>query len=223
MKNNTESTFIPYSPVSYTKEEMIKKSKDYLDFMTKRRSVRSFSSKKIPFKVIENIIQTAGLAPSGANKQPWSFCVIADKKLKKQLRTKVEEVEKESYERRMSEEWLNDLEKFETNWKKPFIEEAPYLIIVFKKVYNLENGAKTNNYYVNESVGIALGFLISAIHQAGLVTVTHTPSPMNFLHQFLDRPSNERAYMLLPVGYPIDQVKVPNITKKSLEEIMKIY
>ena len=216
--------FIKFTTTHFSEEQMLNRSTDFLEFMKKRKSIRSFSKKKVPLKIIENIILTASTAPSGANKQPWTFCVVANPTIKSQIRSEAEEVEKESYKNRMSTEWIEDLEQFETNWQKPYIDDAPYIIVVFKKAYDLDiDGNKKNNYYVNESVGIALGFLITAIHQAGLVTVTHTPSPMNFLSKILLRPKNERAYMLLPIGYPADHVTVPNIVKKNLDQVYKYY
>jgi nitroreductase len=203
--------------------EMIQKSEQYFEAMDKRRSVRDYSDKPVPKEVIENIIKTASTAPSGAHKQPWTFCVVSDPEMKKKIRVAAEKEEYESYNSRMSERWLKDLEPLGTDWHKEFLETVPYLIIVFKKVYEEEEGEKKNNYYVNESVGIACGFLISAIHQAGLATLTHTPSPMNFLTEILGRPKNERPFLLLPVGYPAEETFVPDIKRKELEEISKFY
>jgi len=203
--------------------QLIENSKNYFQSMDKRRSVRDYSDKNVPKEVIENIIKTASTAPSGAHKQPWTFCVVSNPETKKKIREAAEAEEKESYENRMSERWLKDLEPIGTDWQKPFIENVPYLIIVFKKVYDEEEGQKKTNYYVNESVGIACGFLISAIHQAGLATLTHTPSPMNFLSEILERPKNERPYLLLPVGYPNKETYVPDIERKSLEEVTIFY
>ena len=203
--------------------EMIQKSEQYFEAMDKRRSVRDYSDKPVPKKVIDNIIKTASTAPSGAHKQPWTFCVVSDPEMKKKIRVAAEKEEYESYNSRMSERWLKDLEPLGTDWHKEFLETVPYLIIVFKKVYEEEEGEKKNNYYVNESVGIACGFLISAIHQAGLATLTHTPSPMNFLTEILGRPKNERPFLLLPVGYPAEETFVPDIKRKELEEISKFY
>jgi len=215
---------ILYTPASFTEAAMIKKSTDFYQWINQRRSVREFSDKKVPKEVIKNIIKSASTAPSGAHKQPWMFCAISNKMLKSKIRKAAEIEEKESYERRMSERWKKDLEHLATNMHKPFIEEAPWIIVVFKKAYDFdEAGNKTNNYYVNESVGIASGFLISAIHNAGLVTLTHTPSPMNFLEKILDRPKNERAFLLLPVGYPKTPVYVPDLQRKPLEEISLFY
>ncbi|MDA9262356.1 nitroreductase family protein [bacterium] len=205
-------------------EDIRKEAELFFNEMDKRRSVRDFSDKPVPKSVIEDIIKTASTAPSGAHKQPWTFCVVESQDLKFKIREAAEEEERKSYEGRMSEEWLNDLKPLGTNHSKPFLGIAPYLIIVFKKPYDLGNdGEKLQNYYVNESVGIACGMLITAIHQAGLVTLTHTPSPMKFLTKLLQRPSNERAFLLLPVGHPADEAYVPDIERKTLNEIAKFY
>ncbi len=163
----------------------------------------------------------AASAPSGANKQPWTFCAISNPEVKRQIRIAAEQEEKESYEGRMSPEWLEDLAPLGTDWHKPFLEIAPWLIVVFRKPFDYQsNGSKRQNYYVQESVGIACGFLIAAIHAAGLVTLTHTPSPMNFLQKILDRPDNERPFLLLPVGYPAPDAMVPDIQKKGTDEVL---
>jgi len=214
-----EQNFIPFQQKELTKEERLAKSENFYQLMDQRRSIREFSTDPIAKEVIENIIKTASTAPSGAHKQPWNFCVVENPHLKKQIRDAAEKEEKENYATRMSDRWKDDLEIFDTNWEKPFIEDAPYIIVLFKKAYDLVDGEKRNNYYVNESVGIAAGMLISAIHNAGLVTLTHTPSPMNFLAKLLERPANERAYLLLPVGLPKNGVKVPNIARKKINEI----
>jgi iodotyrosine deiodinase len=211
--------FIPCLQPKLSSEDLIERSKAFYTEMNKRRSLRMFSDAPVPKSVMENIIMTAGTAPSGAHKQPWTFCLISNPALKSEIRKAAEQEEYESYNGRMSEAWLKDLAKFDTDWHKPFIETAPWIVVIFKKVYDLDNGEKKNNYYVNESVGIACGMLISAIHQAGLVTLTHTPSPMNFLTKLLERPANERPYLLLPVGYAADNAEVPQLTRKSLEEI----
>lgn len=215
-----KAEFIPYRQPLLSSDELIRRSSKFLDEMNQRRSLRMFSDTPIPKTVLDNIIKTAGTAPSGAHKQPWTFCLIGNADLKSQIRQAAEKEEYDSYHGRMSEEWLKDLAKFDTDWHKPFIETAPWIIVVFKKIYDLEEGEKKNNYYVNESVGIACGMLISAIHQAGLVTLTHTPSPMNFLSKLLDRPSNERPYLLLPVGHPADNAEVPKLARKPLSEIL---
>jgi nitroreductase len=212
--------FIPLESQKLSEKEVIAKSENYYKKISKRRSVRDFSDKEVPREVIESILKAAGSAPSGANKQPWTFCVISNTELKSEIRKLAEIEEYENYHGRMSDSWKEDLKHLGTNHIKEFLEVAPYLIVVFKKVYDLdEEGGKLQNYYVNESVGIACGFLITAIHQAGLVTLTHTPSPMKFLQTALGRPKNEKAFLLLPVGYPATDCKVPDIEKKSLEEI----
>ena len=212
--------FIPLESQKLSEKEVIAKSENYYKKISKRRSVRDFSDKEVPREVIESILKAAGSAPSGANKQPWTFCVISNTELKSEIRKLAEIEEYENYHGRMSDSWKEDLEHLGTDHIKEFLEIAPYLIVVFKKVYDLnEEGGKLQNYYVNESVGIACGFLITAIHQAGLVTLTHTPSPMKFLQTALGRPKNEKAFLLLPVGYPATDCKVPDIEKKSLEEI----
>jgi len=216
--------FTPYTRETYAPDEMISRSAAFYDWMNKRRTVRDFSDQPIPIEVIENIIKTASSAPSGAHKQPWTFCVVSTPELKSKIRVAAEKEEKESYDNRMSDEWLNDLKHLQTDWQKPFLEIAPYLIIVFKKAYDLlPDGSKRTNYYVNESVGLACGFLLAAIHHAGLVALTHTPSPMNFLTSLLNRPENERPFLLIPVGYPHTETYVPQLERKGIEEVMIKY
>lgn len=215
--------FVPYRASEYTTEESIKKANAYYQFMDSRRSVREFSDKPVPKEVIRQILMTASTAPSGAHKQPWTFCVISSADLKSKIRAAAEKEEYDSYNGRMTPEWLEDLAPLGTDWRKPFLEVAPWIIVVFKRAFDFKDGKKRNNYYVSESVGIACGFLISAIHEAGLVTLTHTPSPMNFLTRLLDRPENERAYLLLPVGYAADDVKVPDLKRKTEDEVIVWY
>jgi len=216
--------FVRYERDTYSPEQMITRSKEYFEWVDQRRTVRDFSDQPIPKEVIENIILSASAAPSGAHKQPWTFCVVSDPSLKSAIRIEAEKEEYESYHGRMSEEWIDDLRRLQTDWQKPFLETAPYLIVVFKKVYDINPfGLKRNNYYVNESVGIACGFLLTAIHQAGLVALTHTPNPMNFLTKILKRPENERPYLLIPVGYPARDTFVPKLERKSLNEIAVFY
>jgi iodotyrosine deiodinase len=204
--------------------DLLQRSAVFYSKMNERRTCRDFSDKPVPREVIENILRTASTAPSGAHKQPWNFCVVHDAALKQQIRAAAEAEEKESYDNRMSEEWLKDLAPIGTDWQKPFLETAPYLIIVFSRSYEIEaNGHKHQNYYVKESVGIACGFLLAAIHEAGLVALTHTPSPMNFLSKILNRPANEKPFLLIPVGYAADECWVPDIKRKSLEEISVWY
>ena len=209
---------------NYSEQEMIEKSRAHYQVLDQRRSIRMISDKPVSKKVIENILLSASTAPSGAHKQPWTFCAVSNPTLKSQIRIAAEAEEKLSYESRMSERWKKDLLPLATDMHKPFLETAPWLIIAFKVIYEIDElGQKHNNYYVNESIGIACGLLISAIHNAGLVTLTHTPSPMNFLAKLLQRPENERAYILFPVGYAFDKVYVPNIERKPLAEVSLFY
>ncbi len=216
--------YVQYLSPLVDPEKSLQQSISFYQNMNQRRSVREFSDRMVDQSVIENIIRTASTAPSGAHKQPWTFCVVSNPALKQQIRIEAEKEEKKSYDGRMSKEWLNDLAPLGTDWQKPFLEIAPYLIIVFKRTYELEkDGHKHQNYYVQESVGLATGFLISAIHQAGLVTLTHTPSPMNFLTKVLNRPENEKPFLLLPVGYPSDDCWVTDLRRKSLDEVSVWY
>ncbi len=216
--------FVAYKHETYAEEEMLFRSKVFYSWMNKRRTVRDFSNKPIAREVIENIIRTASTAPSGAHKQPWTFCIVSDPSIKSEIRKAAEKEEYESYTNRMSDEWLNDIKPLQTDWKKPFLEVAPYLIVVFKKAYDvLPDKSKRTNYYVNESVGLACGFLLAAIHHAGLVALTHTPSPMNFLMNILKRPENERPFLLIPVGYPHPETYVPQLDRKSLELVAEFY
>jgi len=186
--------------------------------MENRRTVRDFSNEAIPLEVIENAVRIAVSAPSGANKEPWTFAIVTDKKTKKKIRIAAEKEEKEFYTHRATREWLEDLNPFATDWQKPFLETAPYIIVVFKQIYEDGVKSKRKNYYVNESVGIAAGFLLMALHQIGLVVLTHTPSPMGFLEKILQRPKNERAFLLIPVGYPHKETEVPVLRKKPFSE-----
>jgi iodotyrosine deiodinase len=215
--------FVTYEFSERSSDELIARSESFYREMDKRRSVRHFSTKPVPKAVIDNVIKTASTAPSGAHKQPWTFCVVTNKKLRSELRKLAEEEEFRSYNGRMSDEWLKDLEPLGTDFQKPFVEDAPYLIVVFKRVFEFENDEKHQNYYVNESVGIAVGFLLAAIHHAGLAALTHTPSPMNFLAEALERPKNERPFLVIPVGYPADGVVVPDLTRKTLETVCRYY
>lgn len=215
--------FLPYSLPFRPAQELEKLAELEVQQLRARRSVRQFSSEPVPREVIENIIQCAGLAPSGANQQPWTFCAISSPELKHKIRIAAEEEEYAFYNGRAPKEWLKDLAPLGTDWHKPFLEDAPWLIVVFKQTYGEVNGTKHKHYYAQESVGIASGFLIQAIHRVGLCTLTHTPSPMNFLSTLLDRPKNETPFLLLPVGYPAPNAQVPSITKKPLEEIAVFY
>jgi nitroreductase len=202
--------------------DMIHRSKSFLSDILKRRTVRDFSDKPVPVDIIIDAVKAASSAPSGANKQPWHFVVVKDPEIKKEIRIGAEKEEKAFYEHRAPDYWLKDLNQFGTDWHKPFLEIAPYVIIVFKKHYDLEGEKHKKNYYVNESVGIASGFLLIALHNAGLVTLTHTPAPMGFLEKILDRPKNEKAVLLIPVGYPALDAEVPQLTKKPFVDICNI-
>lgn len=205
----------------YPVEEMTKRAAEFADDMHRRRTVRHFSDRAVPREVIEDCIRAAGSAPSGANKQPWHFVVVADANRKKQIREAAEAEEHEFYTRRAPQAWLEVLTPLGTDEKKPFLENAPYLIVIFEQRYGLgADGGKIKHYYSQESVGIATGLLIAAIHHAGLVSLTHTPSPMGFLNEILDRPANERPFLLLVVGYPSKAAKVPDIKRKAAHDIM---
>ena len=221
--NKIKDGFKFYEPNNFNEEQVKDRSAQFYHELNGRRSIRDFSDRPIPEGVLENIIKAASTAPSGAHKQPWFFGVITSAEMKAKVREAAEKEEYENYHGRMSEDWLKDLEKFDTTWQKPFLEIAPALIVIFKQTYQELEDGKAKNYYVNESVGIAAGMLISAIHRAGLVTLTHTPSPLNFLTNILERPKNEKAVLLLPVGFPADGAQVPLLKRKELSEVMKYY
>jgi nitroreductase len=205
---------------SYPLAEMQARASTFYDEMRRRRTVREFSDRPVPRSVIEACLRTAGTAPSGANQQPWHFVAVSDPAVKSHIRQAAEAEEREFYERRASQEWLDALAPLGTDAHKPFLEVAPYLIAIFAQTYGMgADGGKIKHYYVTESVGIATGLLIAALHHAGLATLTHTPSPMGFLNEILGRPTNERPFLLLVVGYPAENAQVPAITKKALEEI----
>jgi iodotyrosine deiodinase len=186
--------------------------------------VRHFSSEPVPDEVVDNLIRAASTAPSGAHKQPWTFCVVKDPLLKHRIREAAEEEERENYNGRMPKEWLEDLAPLGTDWRKKFLDTAPCLVVVFKRIHEQRpDGSRRKNYYVEESVGIACGFLLAAARNAGLVTLTHTPSPMNFLARLLGRPENERAFLLIPIGHPAERCEVPDLGRKPLEEVLVRY
>jgi len=214
--------FKRYNHKKKNSQELLERSHNFMQLMLSRRSIRDFSSKEVPDKVIENILKTAISSPSGANKQPWSFVVVKNKSIKRKIRIAAEKEEKKFYSQRATDEWLKDLNKFETTWEKPFLEVAPALIIIFRQSYDNSGGKKRKNYYVNESVGIATGFLLTAIQNAGLVSLTHTPSPMGFLEHILERPKNEKAYLLIPIGFPAKDAQVPILSKKPYSESVKV-
>ena len=211
----SEPGFIPLEFDRREPEEMLASARAFREELETRRSVRAFSRDPIPEGVLEECLLAAGSAPSGANLQPWSFVVVRDPELKRRIREAAEAEEHENYEWRMGEEWLKELEILGTDEHKPFLEEAPALIVVFRQAYGLEDEEKRKHYYVMESVGIATGFLLAALHASGVATLTHTPSPMGFLEEILERPKNERAYLLIPAGYPAEGCEVPNITRKA--------
>lgn len=209
-----------FAPLAFSRDDG---QAAFVERMLGRRTVRDFSPEPVPFAAIGNAIRAAASAPSGANQQPWRFVVVSDPEVKRRIRIAAEAEEKESYERRMPDEWLRAIAPLGTDWRKPFLEIAPYLIVVFRLDYSLdEAGRKVKHYYVQESVGIACGFLLAALHLAGLATLTHTPSPMNFLGTILERPPNERPFLLIPVGYPAADATAPVIAKKQLDEVMQV-
>ena len=201
-------------------EEMKGRARAFYEELRLRRTVRHFSDRPVPREIIEHCLLAAGSAPNGANKQPWHFVVVGDPEVKRRIRSAAEQEEAEFYGGRAPEEWLEALAPLGTDASKPFLDRAPYLIVIFAESFAVgDEGDRSKNYYVTESVGIATGVLITAIHRAGLVSLTHTPSPMAFLNEILDRPTNERPFLVLVVGYPEEGVEVPDITKKSLDEI----
>lgn len=202
--------------------EQIKRAEEFYENLNSRRTVREFSDKDFPLEIIEKAILTAGTAPSGANMQPWRFVVVRDKEIKRRIRIAAEKEEFESYHGRMSEKWLRRLAQLGTDEHKPFLETAPYLIVVFRINSITENDETEPTYYSQESTGIAVGLLLAALHNAGLATLTHTPSPMKFLQEILKRPKNEVPFVLLPVGYPAKDARVPDIKRKPLTDIMEI-
>lgn len=215
-----KAQFIPLDFAELPVDEMRQRAAKFYAQMKRRRTVRNFSNRPVPRDIIENCLLAAGTAPNGANQQPWHFVAVSDPAIKRQIRDAAEAEEREFYERRATEEWLDALAPLGTDASKPFLETAPYLIAIFAQSYGMgPDGAKIKHYYVQESVGIATGILITALHQAGLATLTHTPSPMNFLNEIMERPGNERAFLILVVGYPFTDAQVPLIGKKTLDEI----
>lgn len=188
--------------------------------MAARRTVRQFSDRPVPFELIENAIRAAASAPSGANQQPWRFVVVGDPQIKQAIRATAEEEERNNYEGRFPHEWLEALRPLGTDWHKEFLEIAPWLVVMFRIDYGLNVERKVKHYYVSESVGIAAGILLTALHLSGLATLTHTPSPMGFLSRILQRPANERPFLLIPVGYPAEGAEVPDIGRKPLDEVL---
>lgn len=224
---HTDHAFIPLAFERLAPEEQLARSLMFHARMSTRRSVRDFSREPVPFALIENAIATAASAPSGANQQPWTFVVVSDPSLKQRIRAAAEAEERESYERRMSDAWKAALAPLGTDWHKPHLEDAPYVIVVFQQVYGMQIDSdgkehKIKHYYTAESVGIAVGVLLCSLHLAGLATLTHTPNPMAFLSEILERPANERAYVIIPVGYPAAGAHIPGISKKPLDQVMVV-
>ena len=215
-----EYPFIPYRPQRLDESEQLRRAKEFYQEMEARRSVRFFSSQPVPRQLIEYAIRTASSAPSGAHRQPWKFVAVDDAATKRRIRIEVEREEKTSYQKRMPDEWLKALQPLGTSWQKPYLETVPWIVVAFAESYGLsETGSKQKNYYVQESVGIACGFLIAALHHMGLSTLTHTPSPMGFLRSVLGRPKNEKPYILFPIGYAAPDATVPSLNRKPFQEV----
>jgi nitroreductase len=214
-----------YRPVPLVHERLpddvaLERSREFLALLHARRSIRRFSDEPVPWDLVENAIRAAGTAPSGAHQQPWTFVVVSDPQTKRRLREGAEAEERDFYDRRATDEWKEAIRPIGTDWVKTHITDAPYVIVVFEQPWRREDGVKVKHYYVRESVGIAVGFLLAALQAAGLCALTHTPSPMRFLAQILDRPENERPFILIPVGYPADDAEVPDLERKPLDEII---
>lgn len=218
-------SFIPAPTLpELTAEERIERAEQFYQDLRKRRTVRDFSPEPVPREVIEKCLLAAGTAPNGANLQPWHFCAVSDPDIKRQIREGAEIEEREFYNGRAPQSWLDALAALGTDEHKPFLEIAPYLIVIFAEAYRLdEQGERQKNYYVSESVGIATGFLINALHSCGLATLTHTPSPMKFLNKILNRPDNERPYLILVAGHPTEDAQVPDITKRPLDDVATFF
>ncbi|MGI8555639.1 MAG: nitroreductase family protein [Pyrinomonadaceae bacterium] len=219
-----EPQLVPLNFSYLSAKEQKQKAAGFYELLNRRRIVRDFSADEVPFELIEKAIRAAGTAPSGANMQPWRFVVVKDAEIKSKIRAAAEEEERKSYRGRMPEKWLRRLAPLGTDEHKPFLEIAPYLIVVFRIdfIIDAETGETEPTYYAQESVGIAVGMLLAALHNAGLATLTHTPSPMKFLQEILQRPKNEKSFVLIPVGYPAKDAKIPDISRKPLEEIMTV-
>ena len=218
----TRPRFVPLEFSGYPDDEMLRRARAFYIDMDRRRSVRDFSTRDVPRELVELAIRTASTAPSGAHRQPWRFVAVSDPALKATIREAAEEEERENYEGgRFPDEWLEALAPLGTTWEKPHLSEAPWLVVVFEEMYGFEDDGTTKrkNYYVKESVGIACGMFIAALHHMGLVTLTHTPTPMRFLNDILGRPKNEKPYIVFPVGYPADDAEVPDLTRKGLDEV----
>jgi len=214
--------FVPLVFTRLPEADMVRCAREFSDSMRRRRSVRSISSEPVPRECVEHAVRAAVSAPSGANRQPWRFVIVDDPDLKREIRAAAEAEERDNYERRFPADWLDALAALGTDWRKPFLEDAPYLVVVFKESFGWdEHGEKVTNYYVNESVGIACGLFIAAVHGMGLATLTHTPSPMGFLSRLLRRPPNEKPYIVFPVGYPTADAVVPHLVRKRFDEVVQ--
>ncbi len=211
-------------PLEFTRldvDDALRRAHELLDLMRARRSVRHFSREPVEWELVETALRTAGTAPSGANQQPWTFVVVSDPAVKARIREGAEREERLLYERRASQEYLDAIEPIGTDWTKPHLTDAPYVIVVFEQAHGWnDDGSKRKHYYVRESVGIAVGFLLASLHAGGLATLTHSPSPMGFLRELLERPGNERPFIVIPVGYPADDAVVPDLEKHALDEIV---
>lgn len=218
-----DAEHLPYDGLpELTEKEMLARAQEFHELLKRRRTVRDFSARPVPAEIISACLQAAGQAPSGANMQPWHFEVVGDPEIKKEIRLAAEREERQFYEGRASDEWLDALEPLGTDAAKPFLEIAPWLIVIFEQRYGLDDkGNKKRFYYTKESVGLAAGFLIAALHQAGLASLTHTPSPMGFLNKILERPASEKPFLLLVTGYPANGAKVPNITRKTADQYIR--
>ena len=220
MSAHSEFPFVPYAFERLPQDTMKARAECFFELMDGRRSIRDFSADPVPRELVELAIRTASTAPSGAHRQPWRFVAVSDPAIKKQIRLAAEAEERETYERRMSEEWREALAPLGTNAEKPYLETVPWIVVLFEELHGIDDDGNTiKNYYVKESVGLAGGLFIAALHNMGLATLTHTPSPMGFLRDILGRPKNERPFILFPVGYPAEDVQVPDLDRKALSQI----
>ncbi|MEZ6197271.1 MAG: nitroreductase family protein [Planctomycetota bacterium] len=219
-ERSAEPSFEPYAWERVPPEEARRRGEDFHDEMDRRRSVRFFTDAPVPRELIEIAIRTASTAPSGAHRQPWRFVAVDDPAIKRRIRLAAEEEEKKNYGGRMPPDWLRALQPIGTTWQKPYLETVPWLVVAFEERHGFEpDGSVRKNYYVRESVGLACGLFIASLHRMGLATLTHTPSPMNFLREILGRPENERPFVLFPVGYPTEDCVVPALRRKALDEV----
>jgi nitroreductase len=220
-----DGDFVPYDGPHLSADEMRNRATAFYELMARRRSIRTFSSEAVPQDLIEAAIRAAGTAPSGAHQQPWTFILVGDPETKRRIRLAAEEEERTNYlDGRMPEDWREEIARLGTSWQKPYLEDVPWIVVLFEQRYGIDaDGSRTKHYYVKESVGIAAGIFLAALHTMGLATLTHTPSPMAFLTKLLDRPSNERPFILFPIGYPEPGSVVPNLERKPLDEILVEY